>query len=311
MNALTFNFTDSNIFKMNKIYKYGLGLLMVFTIGSTAKAQLNPLAAQYYTNQYLINPAMAGANQGLRFNAAYRKLWSNVPGSPLTQNVTADYGFNKVGLGLNVYNESAGLQRQTRVVGTYAYHLKMNNDDNQLHFGVSIGFMSQRLENSDIYGNPNDPGVGQYNDRKTYLDGDFGAAYTTRKLTIQASIPNLKSVLKKDVIKLADVSTFYAAASYRVNLSEGENGFDLEPKVAYRGVQGYDNIWDAGAQLEIANKQVFLTALYHSTENATFGLGMDFRKKYLISGNYTTQTSALSKYTNGSFELNLRLNLGK
>lgn len=311
MNALTFNFTDSNIFKMNKIYKYGLGLLMVFTIGSTAKAQLNPLAAQYYTNQYLINPAMAGANQGLRFNAAYRKLWSNVPGSPLTQNVTADYGFNKVGLGLNVYNESAGLQRQTRVVGTYAYHLKMNNDDNQLHFGVSIGFMSQRLENSDIYGNPNDPGVGQYNDRKTYLDGDFGAAYTTRKLTIQASIPNLKSVLKKDVIKLADVSTFYAAASYRLNLSEGENGFDLEPKVAYRGVQGYDNIWDAGAQLEIANKQVFLTALYHSTENATFGLGMDFRKKYLISGNYTTQTSALSKYTNGSFELNLRLNLGK
>ena len=311
MNALTFNFTDSNIFKMNKIYKYGLGLLMVFTIGSTAKAQLNPLAAQYYTNQYLINPAMAGADQGLRFNAAYRKLWSNVPGSPLTQNITADYGFNKVGLGLNVYNESEGLQRQTRVVGTYAYHLKMNNEDNQLHFGVSIGFMSQRLENSDIYGNPNDPGVGQYNDRKTYLDGDFGLAYTTKKLTVQASIPNLKSVLKKDVIKLADVSTFYAAASYRLNLSEGENGFDLEPKVAYRGVQGYDNIWDAGAQLEIANKQVFLTALYHSTENATFGLGMDFRKKYLISGNYTTQTSALSKYTNGSFELNLRLTLGK
>lgn len=311
MNALTFNFTDSNIFKMNKIYKYGLGLLMVFTIGSTAKAQLNPLAAQYYTNQYLINPAMAGADQGLRFNAAYRKLWSNVPGSPLTQNITADYGFNKVGLGLNVYNESAGLQRQTRVVGTYAYHLKMNNEDNQLHFGVSIGFMSQRLENSDIYGNPNDPGVGQYNDRKTYLDGDFGLAYTTKKLTVQASIPNLKSVLKKDVIKLADVSTFYAAASYRVNLSEGENGFDLEPKVAYRGVQGYDNIWDAGAQLEMANKQVFLTALYHSTENATFGLGMDFKKKYLISGNYTTQTSALSKYTNGSFELNLRLTLGK
>lgn len=309
MNALTH--TDLNIFKMKNTYKYCLGLLMVFAIGSTAKAQLNPLAAQYYSNQYLINPAMAGTDQGLKLNAAYRKLWSNVPGSPLTQNITADYGFNKVGLGLNVYNESAGLQRQTRVVGTYAYHLKMNNDANQLHFGVSIGFMSQRLENSDIYGNPNDPMVGQYNDRKTYLDGDFGVAYTTEKLTVQASIPNLKSVLKKDVIKLADVSTFYAAASYRINLSEGPNGFDVEPKVAYRGVQGYDNIWDAGAQLEIANKQVFLTALYHSTENATFGLGMDFKKKYLISGNYTTQTSALSGYTNGSFELNLRLNLSK
>lgn len=296
---------------MKNTYKYCLGLLMVFTIGSSAKAQLHPLAAQYYSNQYLINPAFAGTDQGLKLNAAYRKLWDNVPGAPLIQNITADYGFNKVGLGLNVYNESAGLQRQTRVVGTYAYHLKLNNEENQLHFGVSLGFMSQRLENNDLYGDLNDPMIGLYNNRKTYLDGDFGIAYTTQKLTLQASIPNLKSVMKKDVIKLADVATFYAAASYRMKLTDGENGFDLEPKVAYRGVQGYDNIWDAGAQLEIANKQVFLTGLYHSTKNATMGLGMDFRKKYMISGTYTTQTSALSAYTNGSFELNLRLNLTK
>ncbi|MBE9603226.1 type IX secretion system membrane protein PorP/SprF, partial [Pedobacter sp. MC2016-24] len=138
-----------------------------------------------------------------------------VPGSPLTQNLTADYGFGRVGLGLTVNNESAGLQRQTRVVGSYAYHLPLSGDNQQLHFGVSLGFMSQRLENADIYGNPSDPMVGQYNDRKTYLDGDFGVSYTSDHLNIQASIPNLKSVLKKDVIKLADVATFYTAVSYR------------------------------------------------------------------------------------------------
>ena len=278
---------------------------------TTLKAQLNPLSAQYYTNQYLINPAFAGAGQGIKVNGAYRKLWSNVPGSPLTQNLTVDYGFNKVGLGLTVNNESAGLQRQTRVVGSYAYHLQLNENNHQLHFGVSLGFMSQRLENADIYGNPNDPSVGQYNDRKTYLDGDFGVAYTSDKLNIQAAVPNLKSVLKKDVIKLADVATFYTAVSYKIGISEGIEGMDIEPKVAYRGVKGFDNIWDAGAQMGIANKQVFLLVMYHSTENATFGLGMDYKKKYLVSGTYTTQTSALSAYTNGSFELNLRLNLSK
>ncbi len=278
---------------------------------TTLKAQLNPLSAQYYTNQYLINPAFAGAGQGIKVNGAYRKLWNNVPGSPLTQNVTIDYGLNKVGLGLTVNNESAGLQRQTRVVGSYAYHLQLNENNNQLHFGVSLGFMSQRLENADIYGNPADPTVGQYNDRKTYVDGDFGIAYTSDKLNIQAAIPNLKSVLKKDMIKLADVATFYTAVSYKIGISEGVEGMDLEPKVAYRGVKGFDNIWDAGAQMGIANKQVFLLAMYHSTENVTFGLGMDYKKKYLISGTYTTQTSALSAYTNGSFELNLRLSLNK
>ncbi|MBE9603198.1 PorP/SprF family type IX secretion system membrane protein, partial [Pedobacter sp. MC2016-24] len=234
-----------------------------------------------------------------------------VPGSPLTQNLTADYGFGRVGLGLTVNNESAGLQRQTRVVGSYAYHLPLSGDNQQLHFGVSLGFMSQRLENADIYGNPSDPMVGQYNDRKTYLDGDFGVSYTSDHLNIQASVPNLKSVLKKDVIKLADVATFYTAVSYRILLSEGAEGVDAEPKVAYRGVKGFDNIWDAGAQMSIANKQVFLLGMYHSTKNATFGLGMDYKRQYLISATYTTQTSALSNYTNGSFELNLRLNLNK
>ncbi|WEK19645.1 MAG: type IX secretion system membrane protein PorP/SprF [Candidatus Pedobacter colombiensis] len=295
---------------MKPIYKT-LALIAFTVIGSSVRAQLNPLSSQYYTNQYLINPAFAGAGQGLKLNGAYRKLWSNVPGSPLTQNLTADYGFNKVGLGLSVNNESAGLQRQTRVVGSYAYHLPLNSEGQQLHFGVSFGFMTQRLENADIYGNPNDPSVGQYNDRKTYLDGDFGVAYTSGKLNVQAAIPNLKSVLKKDVIQLADVATFYTAASYQINISEGAEGMDLEPKVAYRGVKGFDNIWDAGTQLSIANKQVMLLAMYHSTKNTTFGLGMDYKKKYLISGTYTTQTSALSSYTNGSFELNLRLNLSK
>jgi type IX secretion system PorP/SprF family membrane protein len=296
---------------MKTIYKT-LVLIMISIISTTSvKAQLNPLSSQYYTNQYLINPAFAGAGEGLKLNGAYRKLWSNVLGSPLTQNLTADYRVNKVGIGLTVNNESAGLQRQTRVVASYAYHLKLNDNNHHLHFGISMGLINQRLESADIYGNPNDPTIEQYNDRKTYLDGDFGVAYTSDKLTIQAAIPNLKSVLKKDVIKLADVAIFYTAVSYKIGISEGVEGIDVEPMVAYRGLQGFDNIWDAGAQFGISNKQVFLLAMYHSTRSATFGLGMDFRKKYLISGAYTTQTSALSSYTNGSFELNLRLNLSK
>lgn len=294
---------------MKFLYKFLILTIFSGFVVSTVKAQLNPLAAQYYSNRYLINPAFAGAKQGLVINGAYRKLWSNVPGSPVTQNLTADYGFNKLGLGLNVNNESAGLQRQTRVVGSYAYHLPLNADGQQLHFGLSVGFMNQRLENADIYGNANDPMVGLYNDRKTYLDGDFGIAYTSNKLSLEASIPNLKSFFKKDVIKLADVATFYSAISYQIQLSEGAEGIDLEPKVAYRGVKGFGDIWDAGAQAWIANKQVFIMGMYHSTESSTFGLGMDFKRKYLVSGMYTSQTSDLTGYTNGSFELNLRMSL--
>lgn len=294
-----------------KIYYKLFTLTALIAVSVSVKGQLNPLSAQYYTNQYLINPAFAGSENGLKINGAYRKLWNNVIGSPLTQSITADYGFNKVGIGLTVNNESAGLQRQTRVVGSYAYHLKLNDNNHQLHFGVSMGFMNQRLENADVNGNLNDPSIGQYNERKTYLDGDFGIAYTSNHLNIEASVPNLKSLLKKDVIKLADVATFYTAVSYNIGISDGAEGMDIEPKIAFRGVKGFDNIWDAGAQMAIANKQIYIMGMYHSTKSTTFGLGMDYKKKYLISGTYTTQTSSLSSYTNGSFELNLRLNLSK
>lgn len=300
---------NQSYYKSRILFGILLALLLLNT--KDGRAQLNPLSSQYYTNQYLNNPAYAGAEEGLKLNGAYRKLWNNVPGSPLTQSLTADYGFKKVGIGLTVNNESAGLQRHTRVVGSYAYHLQLNNKGQQLHFGVSLGFMSQRLESADIYGNPNDPSVGQYNDRRTYLDGDFGIAYTSNKLNVQAAIPNLKSVLKKDVIELADVATFYTAVSYKIGLTNGPEGMNIEPKVAFRGVKGFNHIWDTGAQMSIADKQVFLLGMYHSTENATFGLGMDYKKKYLVSGTYTTQTSTLSAYTNGSFELNLRLNLSR
>ncbi|EDM34869.1 hypothetical protein PBAL39_00015, partial [Pedobacter sp. BAL39] len=263
---------NHNYYSMTRI-TYVLLLAVLLSNIQESRAQLNPLSAQYYSNQYLINPSFAGFNSGLKLNGAYRKLWNNVPGSPLIQNLTADYGFEKVGIGLNVNNESAGLQRQTRVMGSYAYHLPLAAENQQLHFGLSLGFMTQRLENSDINGDPNDPMVGQYNDRKTYLDGDFGIAYTSERLNIQASVPNLKSILKKDEVKLADVATFFTAVSYRFKLSDGTEGMDVEPKIAFRGVKGFDNIWDAGAQLSIANQQVFFMGMYHSTENATFGLG--------------------------------------
>ncbi len=293
--------------------KIFLKLMLVITIAvlssQISHAQLNPLTAQYYHNTYLGNPAFAGYEKGLAVNLSYRKQWGNIPGAPVVQNVTADYSKGKVGLGLNVLFDRAGLQRQSRVVGTYAYHLPLNNEDGQLHFGVSLGFMNQRLANNDIVGESNDPLAVSYNERQTYLDGDFGIGYTTEKFRIEASLPNLKTFFKREEIKLADVSTFYSAISYKVTLDQGEGAIEVEPKLVYRGFKEVDNIWDLGTELALVNRKIMITGIYHSTKSTSFGLGFDYNRKYLISGFYTTQTSALSSYSNGTFEINVRASL--
>jgi len=286
-------------------------LLLVMVSGVVAKAQLNPSGAQYYVNEYIANPAHAGNFKGFRFNGGFRSLWNNFPGSPVSQSLTGEYGFNKVGLGLNIANESAGLLRQTRVVGTYSYRINLDEEGQKLNFGLSGGLMSQRLDQNDVQGNSDDPMIGLYNNRETYIDGDFGIAYTSNRLSVQAAIPNLKSFLKKDLIKLADVPTFYSAISYKMGLGQGMNAVMLEPKFAYRGVRGLDNLWDLGMQVEVADRLLSFTGIYHSTKNATFGFGIDFKKKYLLSGLYSIQTSDFAGYANGNFELNLRISFGQ
>ncbi len=134
----------------NKRYMRLAAVVLLAALGQGAMAQLNPLGSQYYNNQYIVNPAFAGEGRGLKVNAAYRKLWSGIPGSPLTQNVTVDYGLGKVGLGLNVNNESSGLLRQTRAVASYAYHLPLDSGRNHLSFGLSLGMMSQRVQEQDL-----------------------------------------------------------------------------------------------------------------------------------------------------------------
>lgn len=284
-------------------------LLAVTVVHTSVKAQLNPLATQYFQNQYLFNPAMAGINPGLNINASIRKQWSSIPGSPFTQAISADYLLNRAAFGVNVYNDQSGLLRSTRAVATYAYHIPVGGNNQKLNFGLSAGVLSQRVPLDQVVGDENDLSIARYNDRKSYLDGDFGASYTSNNLTIQGALPNLRTVFDKDNTNYTvDRSLFFSAISYRFNFGEDINDVAIEPKVCFRGVKGFDNILDAGANLMLANNQLSLQGMYHTSNNATFGFGLN-KPGYSILAFYTTATSAISNYTNGDFELSCVLKL--
>ena len=264
--------------------------LAIAMLQTSVKGQLNPLATQYFQNQYLFNPAMAGINEGLNINLSVRKQWSSIPGSPFTQAVSADYLLN-------------------RAAATYAYHIPLGENNQKLSFGLSAGVLSQRVPLDLVVGDQNDLSIARYNERKSYLDGDFGASFTSNNFTVQAALPNLRSVFNQDNNNYTiDRSLYFTAASYRFGFGEQQNLIILEPKVCFRGVKGFDNILDAGANLMLANNQLSIQGMYHSSKNATFGFGLN-KNAYSILAFYTTETSGLSNYTNGDFEISLRLRL--
>jgi type IX secretion system PorP/SprF family membrane protein len=279
---------------------------------NAAKAQILPLNAQYFQNRYLVNPSMAGINEGFNINGGFRKQWSNIPGAPITQSITLDQQLNKVGWGVNFYNEKSGGIQRTKAVGTFAYHLPLNNEDQKLNFGVSFGASQDRLDfgsikNSDI----NDPSIARFNDRGYYFDGDFGISYTSNGLNVEGAIPNMRSVFRNDDQNFADKPTFYSAVGYKFNISSGINAVSLEPKAVFRGIKNYDNLWDAGLNANFANDKLYVMGMYHSTQNATFGVGMNYKSTLYFMAYYNTATSAISGYTDGDFEVNIRVNIGK
>ncbi|SEW45003.1 PorP/SprF family type IX secretion system membrane protein [Chitinophaga arvensicola] len=277
--------------------------------GNATTSQVDPLGSQYFQNQYLGNPAMAGIDTGLHLNAAYRKQWRDEPGVPVTMAITADYAAGKrVGVGLNVYNDKAGLLSNTRVAATYAYHLPLSSTGGQqLHFGLSVGFRSEFIDRKALNGDASDPSIGRFNRRDNYFDADFGLAYTSHGLNLQAALPNMIGYFKSDNKGQVNSSTFYSSASYRIGI--GSQLTSIEPKVCFRGVRGFDNIIDLGANIVFLENTLNAFGMYHTSKNFTVGAGYNIFHTVGILVSYSSQTSGLSNYLSGNFAVGLKVDL--
>ncbi|GAA4102886.1 type IX secretion system membrane protein PorP/SprF [Mucilaginibacter panaciglaebae] len=305
------DYQGMNIRYISSILRTSLIVLIIALCSYDAKAQLNPFQQIYFQNPYQYNPAMAGLNQGLNLNIGFRQQWSNLPGSPKTTLFTADFQpANRVGVGLNVNDDQIGIIRQTRIMGSYAYHLPLNDRNDKLSFGLSLGVNDARVDYNKVNGDLTDAQIAQYNQLKAYVDGDFGAAYTGERLTVSGGLPNLKTIFFKESDQRfdADRLLFITLVSYKFDITTAVNSMTLSPLVAYRKVKGYKDIVDAGFNFAMNNNGIFLQGVYHTSESVGVGIGLD-QRAYALFFNYDFETGSLSNYTTGSFELGLKLHL--
>jgi type IX secretion system PorP/SprF family membrane protein len=274
-------------------------------------AQLRPYNAMYYQNRYLANPAMAGVGKGAEVNVGYLRQWMTVPGSPKAQYATGTYRFNdKVGLGLGIFNETAGFITTTKVAATYAYHIVLNAEKEQkLHFGLSAGIRKQRIDTDAIHGDVDDPVVNSFNDRPMYFDGDFGVAYTTKRLKAQASLPNIRSVMDSGLGE-ANMATFFSSVSYTFELG-ATGAVGLEPTVCYRGVKAHGGIVDVGINATFLENSLNFFAMYHSSKNISLGAGLRVTSMFRFTGMYVAGGADMGTYAKDNFELGLQMLLNQ
>ena len=282
---------------------------VLIIISTYCNAQLNPYQAIYYQNRYLVNPAMAGLEKGLNINLAYQQQWNSFPDAPKSQSLTAEYQtVDKVGLGLNINDNQSGIFRQTRIMGTYAYHLPLGEQNQKLNFGLSLGINDSRINFDAVNGDLTDIELSKYNQRGPFVDGDLGLSYTSNNLFIGGILPNLNTNLFNRAGQQEDIdrTVFITMVSYKIKLNSETDAFSIEPLAAYRAIKGFDNILDLGLNFRMNTYHLDLQTIYHS--NDIFGLGLVFdQQTYAVSFDYNVYAGQNNNNSKGAFEIGLKM----
>jgi len=284
-------------------------LLVLLAIGNTSSnAQVTVFGAGYFQNQYLFNPAMSRQEAGKgKLGAGYRKS-GDVKDGPQSFYLTGDYAFDaRMGIGVNINYDKAGLFNNTKAMATYSYHVQMGEETQVLHFGISAGGTHRRLNDKAIVGDRDDPSIYNFNDQFMRFEADFGMAYTDGKLTLQATAPNLVATFKNDPKDVANRNIYMAAASYKFRPGGDGKDWTVEPKVVYRGIKGTKSLLDAGANIGY-KEFINLFGLYHSSKNVTAGIGVKLSDVAQLTASYSTQAAEFKTYAGGDYEIGLLFN---
>ena len=283
-------------------------LLLLGAADVSAQVKIPPTA--YFQNPYLVNPAMAGIHQKSNLNASYGRMWNEVPGAPETMTFSGDFSLgDNMGAGLQVLHDKVGLLQKTRIMGSYAYHVPLS-DAHRLHLGLSAGAVLSKIDRSRVVGEVSDPLLGSNVGDNNRFDADFGAAYTyDKRLTLQGTVSNMVSQFTDKEVLGEDYPTYFAAISYKtkLNVEDGAEAIGIEPKLVVQGRDSDHPIFGAGANLTFIHELLQVSAIYHSTHNFTFGLGINFQSRASALVMYETKPSEMKGLNTGdSFNFGLR-----
>lgn len=308
-------------------------LLALFLSSVSAFAQQLPVFNQYLFNPYVYNPARAGASELGSLFIGQRKQWSDVPFAPDSRLLTLEMPLpfdRKSGVGLTMFNDVTHIINKFGASLTYSYHVPLDDEQN-LSFGVSGGFLNQRIDFGDANVQfPGDPALLNANTASTTFDVGFGMYYRFKNLSIDLSVPQLSNSNVRYLSNTGSVSTFslvshyLGAIRYRIPLGvpklqrDGkEHEIHLEPVFMLRGAQDAPFQYDANLMFSWYN-QFWFGGGFRSggqdyfTSSANLFMGIRVADLVLASYSYEFATQSADRTSLGNtHEFSLGFRFGR
>jgi type IX secretion system PorP/SprF family membrane protein len=170
-------------------------VLLFVLVSQQLFSQQRAQFTQYISNELLINPAYAGAEEALSISLLHRTQWSDIEGSPTTQALAGHslVGSNKIGLGVTIVNDKIGIHKILTASASFAYRIQLKQDA-FLSFGLQFGVNQTNSDFGSLSGqiqNPNDPKLNGGNISESNFEAGSGIYLITPRLNIGISMPNM------------------------------------------------------------------------------------------------------------------------
>lgn len=285
-------------------------LLLINSMHFSAKAQQIFKISQFVQHNFIYNPAAAGAQDAPSVGAAFRKMWSGIPGGPQTTLLYGDKYFadKKAGVGMVLYSDKTGPTSRTGGQLDVSYSIDLQ-EGKRLMLGLAGMFMQYRIDRVSFARYiPNDPllaGDG------TEIKGDAAAGvyYRSKTLNIGFSAQQLLQS-KLNFVKTASNTEgklyrhYFLAGHYNWKADEDNV---LVPNIMVNYVQGLPAELEAGVRLEHRD-MLYIGLNYHYNQSYSAFLGVKTKKRVSVGYAFEQYQTPLSVFESGggAHEISLR-----
>lgn len=138
---------------------------------------------------------MAGAATHNQIRLTARKQWFDQDESPNLQTLSFNARLGqRSGFGVIAFNDQNGYHSQTGGYITYAHHILFSRSEvdlNQLSFGLSVGLIQSKLDETQFDLNDFDPVIAGIVQSSSYFNIDAGASYNFLDFSAHFTVKNL------------------------------------------------------------------------------------------------------------------------
>lgn len=294
---------------MKKLY-IPFFLLVCATV---AQAQQLPQLSQYFMNEYVINPAVAGRDNVFDVRTSQRHQWVGIDDAPRTYTLSVHGPLftEKMGVGMYAFTDIVGPTRRTGFQASYAYHLSFN-ETAKLSLSASLGLLHYALDGSKLeLRDEGDPSLANVYESELLPDAKFAAFFYTPELYVGITVPNLiqnrLNLYERNSIENRLVPHFMLMAGYRYTINDD---WMVEPSLLFKYVNPAPLKLDFTVRVHY-RKMIWAGVNYRTNESFAPAIGYTHKDFLFFGYSYDILTNNLKNYSTGSHEIMVGIRLNR